>query len=80
MRLAKLWESPTAGNYKHEAALVCSGVTFRTFMTSLVQMDITNHEPFVRRGTEGEHLQNNGTAIKIKLIPFQTKQTNEPLQ
>jgi hypothetical protein len=50
-------------------------------MNVLVQVDTTNHGLFPRRGEErGRTLANNGTAIKIKLIPFQTKQTIEQLQ
>jgi hypothetical protein len=66
---------------QHEVGEAYSGVTFRPFMNVLVQVDTTNHGLFARRGREqGEHLQNNGTAIKIELIPFQTKRAIEQLQ
>jgi hypothetical protein len=66
---------------QHEVEVAYSGVTFSHFMNVLVQVDTTNHWLFARGGREeGEHLQNNGTAIKIELIPFQTKRTIEQLQ
>jgi len=54
--------------------MACCGVTFRSSMNILVQVDITNHGPFVlRRKEEGRTLAKQWHCYQNKVNPVPNK-------